>query len=243
MNLLDMVLPRGIGPSKDTQGTAQKTDAQSDLRMGIVTDVTTRGITVAVGAQTVSAAHIDSYAPAIGDAVALVAVQDSWLALGRVVGPGNPTDGSAAAAAAGPSLIGGGAVTGISNVSLASSAGPATNIPKYDQTYYHPTNHVVMIMAGIDWTASVTTASTVLFLQETTSPTTCGFFRQVAGVTSDLFTIVYGIAPASLGGQQRRITAQVSASGGTITARDGNPAGRGFLLLWDLGDASFVVTK
>jgi hypothetical protein len=243
MNLLDMVLPKGIGPSKDTQGTAQKTEGQSDLRMGIVTAVTTRGITVAVGAQTVTAAHIDSYAPAVGDAVALMAVQDSWLALGRVVGPGNPTDGSAAAAAVGPSFLGATSLTGISAATLVSTAAGPVDVPKYTQSYYHPQNHAVMVVCGVVWTASVTTASATYLIQETTASITPGFFRQVAGVTIDLCHIVYGIVPAAQGGAQRNVKLQISATGGTITVKDGISAGRGFMYLLDLGDQSFVVTK
>lgn len=242
-DLRNFILPRTIGPALSTTETALKTDGQSDLRMGVVTAVTTRGITVAVDARTVDAAHLDSYAPAVGDAVALMAVQDTYIAMGRVVGPGNPTDGTAAAAAVGPSFIGGGSITTTTNAVLASTAGVATTVPGYDQTYYHPENHVVLAMAGLDWTASATTTATVLFLQELMGPSTVGFHRQLANFTTDLFSVVYGIIPPSLGGTQRRIALQISATGGTVTAKEGNPAGRGFLLLLDLGDASFIVTK
>ena len=242
-DLLNAVLPRNVGPTRDTQETARRTDAQSDLRMGVVTAVTTTGITVQVGAQSIDAAHLDSYAPAVGDAVALMAVQDSWLALGRVVGPGNPTDGSAASSAVGPSLLTGASITGTSAAALASTAGAAVTVSKYDQTYYHPTNHVVLAVMGFDWTASAATAVATFFVRENVSNAQFGFARYVPNNTIDNYHTIFAVLPASLGGQQRRVTLEVSASGGTITVKDGISLAQGFLYLMDLGDASFVVQK
>jgi hypothetical protein len=205
--------------------------------------VTTRGITVAVDARTVDAAHCASYAPAVGDAVALMAFQDTYLALDRVVGPGNVSDATAAGPQVGAGLIGGASTTGVSNAALASTAGASVNVPKYDLTYFHPENHVVLVAAGVDWTASATTANAIFFLNEVNSNTNVGFRREIPNTTSDLFRVVWGIVPPSLGGQARRIILQLIATGGTITVRDGNPSGRGFMYLMDLGDASFAVEK
>jgi hypothetical protein len=242
-DLIAQVLPRIIGPASSTTETAAKTDAQSDLRMGVVTAVTTRGITVQVGAQSIDAAHLDSYAPAVGDPVALMKAQDSWLAMGRVVGPGNPTDFSAGGPAAGPSFLGSTSLTGISAGTLVSTAAGPVDIPKYDTTYFHPSGHVILVLFGVEWVASVTTASATFLVQEVTAPITPGFLRQLAGVTTDRCDIGYAIVPAAQGGTQRRIKVQVTATGGTITVKDGIAAGRGFMSLLDLGDQSFVVTK
>jgi hypothetical protein len=242
-DLLSQLLPRTIGPTKDTTQTAAKTDAQSDLRMGVVTAVTTRGITVAVGAQSINAAHLSRYAPAIGDAVALLAVQDTWLALDRVVGPGTPTDLTEPGSGVGPGFLGATSLTGISGSTLVSTAAGPVDVPKYAQSYYHPQNHAVMVVCGVVWTASATTASATYLIQETTASITPGFFRHVAGVTTDLCHMIYGVVPAAQGGTQRSVKLQVSATGGTITVKDGIAAGRGFMYLLDLGDQSFVVTK
>jgi len=242
-DLISAVLPRNIGPASSTTGAAARTDAQSDLRAGVVTAVTTRGVTVQVGAQSVDAAHLDSYAPAVGDAVALLTFQDAWLALGRPVGPGTPTDLTAQGSGIGPGFLGATSLTGISGGTLVSTAAGPADVPKYAQTYYHPPGHVIMVVCGVVWTASVTTASATFLIQETTAATTPGFFRHVAGVTTDLCHIVYGIIPATQGGQSSSVKLQVSATGGTITVKDGIAAGRGFMYLLDLGDKSFVVTK
>jgi hypothetical protein len=243
-DLLNTALPRGIGPSKDVQETASKTDAQSSLRMGVVTAVTTRGITVAVGPQTVDAAHLDSYAPAVGDPVALMAVQDTWLALGRVVGPGNPTDNSAAGPGMGPSLIAGGIVTLAGNATLATTTGATVAVPKYSQTYFHPANHVVLAVAGFTWQGSTAATIANFFLSEATTAIGYGLFRRTTGTAAiDQFDTVSGILPASLGGTVRRAILQVATQGGgTTTAKEGNGIGRGFLYLMDLGDASFMPT-
>jgi hypothetical protein len=241
-DLVNVVLPKTIGPGRDTQETASKTDAPSDLRMGVVTAVTARGITVQVGSQSHTAAHLDSYAPAIGDAVALMAVQDSWLAMGRVVGPGNPTDGSAAASAVGPSLLTGGNTTSLGSVTLASTSGGAVNVPRYDRTYFHPENHAVLAIAGFTWLGS--TAATVFsfLITETTGGASHGLFRRLTGTTFEQYDVCYGVLPATLGGQNRRVVGQVSVTGGggSATVKTGNGIGRGFFILMDLGDLSFI---
>lgn len=239
-NLLDLVLPRGIGPSKDTQGTAQKTDAQSDLRMGVVTTVTTRGITVAVGAQTVTAAHLDSYAPAVGDPVALMAVQDSWLAMGRVVGPGNVSDLTGPGPSIGPSLIGGGMVT--STLATSTAAGPV-NINGYDISFWLPPNHSALVLAGMPWFGSL--AASVVQLTLTVSGTTITQVRRatVSGNIAAMETLSGVVMPAA-SGRSIRVIGQVQLiSGGGTANVSGFSIMPGFMVVLDLGDTSFTAVR
>lgn len=247
-DLRSFLFPQTVGPAKSTTETAQRTDAQSNLRMGVVTAVTTAGITVAVGPQTITAAHLDSYAPAVGDAVALMAVSDSWLAMGRVVGPGNPTDFSAAAAAVGPSLVGEGFAGNTVGGTMMTTTGSFANVSsKYTIDYYHPQNHVIMVVMGVCFSASASTAVGTFLIFENTSATNVGFRRIVPGTTSPLSELVTGILAPDLGrpgGQQRQVVLLASSTGGTFTVTDGVAASaRSFAFLLDLGDNSFMATK
>ena len=135
------------GPNPLTQATAQGLDGPTEIRTGTVTAVTARGITVAVAEGTVPAAHLDSYAPAVGDPVAMAAFRDSWLALGRPVGTGTATDLVTPGSGAGPTVLGGMVLSG-TNATMASSTGSFVTVPRYRCTYHHPANHQVMIWGG-----------------------------------------------------------------------------------------------
>jgi hypothetical protein len=239
-DLLAQVLARNIGPTKSTTEVASKTDAQSDLRMGTVTAVTTRGITVDVGAQSVDAAHLDSYAPAIGDPVALMKVQDSWLAIGRVVGPGNASDLSGVGPAIGPSLLGGGIVTTTRTTSTA--AGPV-NISGWDIDFWLPPNHAALIVAGLPYFGSVAGS----LAQMTLLAVGIGQIAQlrrtaITGNIAQMETLTGVVMPAALG-RAINVVAQLQFISGTGTSNvNGFSTVPGYMFAMDLGDTSFTAT-
>lgn len=237
-DVLAQVLPRVIGPAANTAEVAGRTEAQSDLRMGVVTTVTVRGITVAVGAQSVDAAHIDSYAPAVGDPVALMKVQDSWLALGRVVGPGNVSDISGPGPSIGPSYLGEGMYTTTATVGTA--AGPV-NIPGYDITFWLPAGHSALILAGIPWFGSLGTTAVKFLLQDVG----VGQFTQVSRLTVQANNVyqelVTGVVVAGTVGRKVNVTAQIQLLAGGGTANVLAVATIvGYMIPLDLGDTSFT---
>jgi hypothetical protein len=239
-DLLTTVLSRNIGPAKSTTEVAGKTDAQSDLRMGTVTAVTTRGITVDVGAQTVDAAHLDSYAPAVGDPVALMKVQDSWLALGRVVGPGNASDLSGVGPAIGPSLLGGGIVT--TSRTTSTGAGPV-NISGWDIDFWLPPNHAALIVAGFPYFGSIAGSVGQMTLVVVGSGNIAQLRRTaVTANIAQMETLTGVIMPSSLG-RAIEVVAQLQFISGTGTSNvNGFTVNPGYMFAMDLGDTSFMAT-
>lgn len=226
------------GPSSLTQQTAAKTDSPSDLRVGIVSAVTARGIEVQVANGPIEAAHLDSYAPAVGDSVALMKTQDSWLCMGRVVGSGTVTDYSAPGSAAGPSVLDAIRTTGTSN--LAVSSGGTVAVPKYTLTYYHPPNHQVLILMFFTWFGSVVGDWLLFDITETTSGTAVGEFTEPAVAAAvGRGSTISALVKESLGGTRRSISCTMSRFIGTgaitITQNDSRP---GYMIALDMGDAS-----
>lgn len=237
-DLIAQILPRVIGPAGSTTEVAARTDAQSDLRMGIVTAVTTRGITVAVGAQSVDASHLDSYAPALGDPVALMKVQDSWLAIGRVVGPGNASDLSGVGPAIGPSYLGGGIITTTRTTSTA--AGPV-NISGWDIDFWLPPNHSALVIAGLPTFGSVA-ASVMQFALVAVGIGQISQLRRstVTGSIAVMETLTGVVMPASAG-RAINVVATVQFVSGTGTANvNGFSVNPGYMVALDLGDTSFT---
>lgn len=224
------------GPTGLTRQTADKTDSPSDLRTGTVTAVTARGIMVAVAGGEINAAHLDSYAPAVGDSVALMKTQDSWLAMGRIVGSGTPTDYTVPGSAAGLSLLDGMRTLGTST--LASSTGSSVTVPKYSLTFYHPPNHQVLIVAFFGWLGTVANDWLIVDLVETTTST--GITEWTEQNPSSSFgrdATITGVAKESLGGAKRTIAmtmARLSGSGTmSVTQNDSRP---GYMIALDAGD-------
>src|ERR1041384_3661417 len=76
--------------------------------MGTVVAVTSRGIDVSVGTGLVpNIAHLQGYNPAVGDPVGMLRFEDSWVVLGRPVGPGTATDNVTPGSGLGTTLLGG----------------------------------------------------------------------------------------------------------------------------------------
>lgn len=228
------------GPSKFVTSLPDPGNS-SDARTGVVTAVTARGITVAVASGTATAAHLDSYAPAVGDSVALVKTQDSWLCLGRVVGSGTATDFRSPGSGIGPSILA--AMHTTANSTLASSTGAAVVVPKYALTFYHPPGHSVLILAYFNWISSVNADWIVCDLTETTSGSAVGEFVQPQVTASfgrsDLMT---GLMTETLGGAKRTVTLTLNRLTGTGTTSINQNVNRpGYMIALDLGDKSVVI--
>jgi len=237
-DLLSLALPRTIGPAGSTTEVAGKTDASSDLRMGVVTAVTTRGITVQVGAQTHDAAHLDSYAPAVGDPVALMKFEDSWLALGRTVGPGNASDLSGVGPAIGPSFLGGGIVTTTRTTST--SAGPV-NISGWDIDFWLPAGHHALVIAGLPYFGSVAGSVAQMMLNAVGIGQISQMRRtSITGNIASMETIT-GVVVASDVGRAINVIAQLQFISGSGTVNvNGFSVVPGFMIAMDLGDTSFT---
>lgn len=229
------------GPSALVRQTSEKTDNPSDLRTGIVSAVSARGIDVTIAAGTVTAAHLDSYAPAVGDTVALMKTQDSWLAMGRVVGSGTPTDFTASGSGVGPSILAAMRTSGTS--ALVSSTGASVFVPKYTLTYFHPVGHEVLIMAFFSWISTNAADWIIADLTEVISNTPIGELTE-AQINSGFGRThtVYGLARDTLGGKKCQVNltmARLTGAGTTTVSQfDTRP---GYMIALDLGDKSVIV--
>jgi hypothetical protein len=229
------------GPLGLTRQTADKTESQSELRTGVVATVTSRGISVFISGGNIDAAHLDSYSPAVGDTVALMKAQDSWLALGRVVGSGTPTNFASSGSAAGPTILA--AMRTAGTAALVSSTGSSVFVPKYSLTYFHPVGHEVLIMAAFSWNSTVSTDWILADLTEVVSGTGVGELTeaQINPAFGRVHT-VYGLVRDTFGGAKRQINltmARLTGTGTTTVSQfDVRP---GYMIALDLGDKSVIV--
>lgn len=227
------------GPTRLTQQTAQATSGQTDLRIGVVAAVSARGIDVNVAGGVVTASHLDSYAPAVGDNCALQQTQDSWLALGRVVGPGTPTDLLSAGSGIGPSVLDAMISNGAGGT-LASSTGSLVTVPKYSLDFFHPPGHQVLILAGFNWYGTITNDWIIAQLWETTTNTQVGQFVDIQ--SNNAFgraDWIYGCMINDFGGAKRNVVFKIQRLAGTGTIRaDDATTNRPFMIAYDMGDSS-----
>jgi hypothetical protein len=233
-----LLVPRG--PSGLTEETALRTEAPSDLRMGTVTTVTARGVTVNVAGGLVPASHLDSYSPAVGDTVALQRFQDAWVVLGRVVGTSTPTDNATPGPGMGATMLDGAYTSGAAT--LASSSGAEVPVPGYSLTFHHPINHSVLIVMGFTWQATISTDWLWMLLRESQSSSLINSRAEpVVSNSFGRYTSWHGIAGPPLGGLPRTyyMTIQRLSGTGTLTVTKSDTA-RGFMLAIDAGDASLV---
>jgi len=236
-----LLLPGLAGPRPLTQETAKRTDDPSALRLGTVTEVTARGITVAVANGSVGASHLSSYAPAVGDYCAMMQSQDSWVALGRVVGPVTPTDNSKAGTGVGMTILDAMISDGTGGI-LASSTGALVTVPKFSLTFYHPQNHMVLILAGFNWYGTVTNDWIMAQLWETTTNNQVGQFVDIQSSSSfGRADWIYGCVFNSLAGAERNYVFKIQRLTGTGTIRsDDSTTNRPFMIAYDLGDSSVI---
>lgn len=236
------------GPRGLTQETANRTDAATDLRTGTVTAVTARGIDVAVaGGNVAGAAHVDSYNPAVGDSVALLQLRDSWLVLGRPIGPGTTADNITPGPAVGTTLLGG-VVLAPTGAVLATSVGAQVTVPKYALKFHHPRNHWVLLMCGVSWRSSV--ANDELFItlwSATDNPDfAVGGTTVIQGpaVTTVAYETITVMLPPSRGGKEGDYYMTLQRGLGTGTTRIDDTSSTnfrpGYLVALDMADASVL---
>lgn len=213
----------------------------TDGRTGVVTKVTAYGITVAVAAGTVNAAHLTSYAPAVGDTVALMKTQDSWLALGRVVGPGTATDARSPGAGMGASLLAGGYTSGTGTLAT-DSTGTNQLVAGYSLTFFQPANHPVLVLAQFSWISSAAGDWLIADLNETIGGGTIGEIT-VPQVSSSFGRVaqIYGLLVPSLGASKRTVTLTARRLTGTGTLTVSQSTARpGFMIALDLADGALM---
>lgn len=226
-----------------TQQTAQAVAAPSNLRMGTVKAVNARGIDVTVANGLISgAAHLPGYNPAVGDPVAMVLFQDSWLVLGRPIGPGTATDNASPGAALGQTLLDGCALK-MSGTVLATSTGASATVPRYGVTYYHPPSHWVLIQAAYTWYCTVATDIAQVRVRETVSNTQLLQVEHPQQGTTSAFATQWALVPPTLGGQARSIGLEVQRFSGTGTSQiEDHATRRGLMLAYDLGSTAIIRT-
>lgn len=237
-----LLLPGNIGPSALVQSTTERTEDPSALRLGIVAAVTSRGIDVAVASGLVTAAHLDSYAPAVGDNCALMKTQDSWLAIGRVVGTATPTDFSGQGSGAGLTCLGGGGLAG-GGATLASSTGAVVTVPRYGVTYFHPPGHWVALAFGYSWYSSVANDWLQVKLRDASTSTDLFTIEHVQAGNNFFgnFATQIAMVPPSFGGTGHSVFSTIQRISGTGTSRiDDSGTRRGYLLAIDIADQSVV---
>lgn len=243
-----MTFPAGISPiSSMTRQVADGAAGPSDVRTGRVVAVTARGIDVEVaGGLVEGAAHLSSYNPAVGDAVALIRFRDSWLVLDRPVGPGTAADFATPGSGVGTTLLGGMALSG-TGATMASSTGALVTIPRYGITIHHPLNHWVMIMAGFHWYSSVTNDwLTISIANASFGSVVVGgndFIQAGNNFFAHFSTVCALIPPDPFGGQGSSYFTQLQRVNGAGTSRvDDIAARRGYMLAFDMGDVSVIGT-
>lgn len=235
----------GAGPRGITSQTADRTEDPTDIRMGTVLAVTSRGVSVDVaGGLVADASHLNSYNPAVGDYVVLVRFRDAWVVQGRVVGPGTPTDLATAGSGVGTTLLTGCALTG-SGATLASSTGSLVTVPRYRCTYYHPPGHQVLILGGASWYSSVLNDTMWIMLYDAVTGVQMNLIdlTQAGTIAFGHFETFGAMMPPSMGGRKVDLYMAIQRAGGTGTSRVDDAAGRrGYMVALDMGDSSVVAT-
>lgn len=228
-----------------SQAVAAATADPSDIRQGTVTAVTSRGITVAIATGSVeNAAHLTSYNPAVGDTVSMIRFANSWLVLGRLVGPGTATDSITPGTGLGMTLLDG-CVLSLTNTDMATSTGAEVTVPRYGLTYYHPTSHWVVILMTYSWYSSVANDVLTVRLKESISNTTVASTDHIQPGVGGIgqFSTLALMTPPTFGGGKRSYYLTVQRFSGTGTVRVFDPSTRrGSMLAYDVGDQSIIRT-
>ena len=226
--------------------TAAAVGAPSDLRSGTVVAVTSRGIDVNVaGGLVQGAAHLSSYNPAVGDPVALMRFQDSWLVLDRPVGPGTATTLLTPGSGVGATMLGGVTLSG-TNTTMASSTGSFVTVPRYRCTYHHPAGHKVLILGGYTWYCTVANDVIEVTLTDSVSGTQGASLTHLQAGNNFFSTFeTFGalLRPEAFGGRKVDLYMQLRRISGTGTSRiDDSSIRPGYLVAVDLGDSSVIAT-
>lgn len=237
-----MTLPLA-GPRRVTSEVSGRTDEPTDLRVGTVTAVTSRGVTVnCAGGEVPDVAHLGSYQPGIGDTVVLQRWSNSWIVFGRPIGPGTPTDNATPGLSLGLPLIDGMVLT-MAGGAMAASTGALVNVPRYGVTFYHPVNHWVLLLTAYTWFCSVSGDVIQVTWYDTISGTVIGKAEHVQQPNASFFPTTGMVAPASLGGARRSYAMKIQRISGTGTNQiEDHATRRGFMLALDMGDAGIIRT-
>lgn len=216
-------------------------EAKPSYRTGQVIAVEALGVQVNVAGGVVYAAYLDSYSPAVGDSVGLMAQGDSWVILGRIIGVGTP-EAAGRTAATGPSILDGLYTIG-NAVTLASSTGGGVTVPRYRVTYFHPINHSVQIVAKMSVIASGATDTMLITMQEDASS------AGAIAVGQDIFifsvaaagrtALVYGLVTPTFGGRIVSVRVDMARfSGAGTVSVEHQPTRPGFIYALDMGDTA-----
>jgi hypothetical protein len=233
-------------PQSLSTKTAAAIGSPSDMRMGTVVAVTSRGIDVSVaGGLVENAAHLSSYNPAVGDPVAMIRYMDSWLVLDRPVGPGTPLDLARPGSGVGTTLLGGTVLSGANIAGIASSTGALVPVPRYRCTYHHPAGHFVMIMIGFTWYSSVAGDTMEVNVWDAVTGAQVGsmVLQQSDNASFSRFEASGQIITPALGGRKVDLFLQIQRLSGTGTSRlDDSSIRRGYMLALDMADSSVIAT-
>lgn len=229
------------GPSGLTRQTAARTDSPSDLRSGVISAVTNQGVEVDVASGTITAAHLSSYAPAVGDPVALERVNDMWLVLGRPIGPGTETTLFTPGPMMGNILDG--MITTGTDATLATSTGTTQDVARLTVSFYHPPGHVVEVRVNLSWYGTTSSDWIIADLVETGSGVKFGEMLEpeVSGSSLVRDSELVGYLSPSFGGVARHVKVTMSRFTGAGTVNILHVSTRPTCMVArDIGDSSMI---
>jgi hypothetical protein len=233
-----------VGAKQLTAVTAAGIEAPTDMRMGTVAAVSARGVDVSVASGLIqSAAHLPGYNPAVGDPVAMARFQDTWLVLGRPIGPGTAVDNATPGTALATPLLDGMVLTQSGSI-LATSAttGSFVDVPRYGVSFYHPDNHWVRIDTTYTYFSTVNSDVIQVRVKELKSNTTIGTVEHLQLQGSSWYVTTSWVCPPSLGGATRSYGLQVCRQFGTGNCRlEDHATRRGSMIAYDLGEDADVI--
>lgn len=231
------------GPLGLTAAVGDRTGTPSDIRTGTVSAVTPRGIDVAVADGLIQgAAHLNSYNPAVGDTVAMISYSNSWMILGRAVGPGTATDSATPGTGLGYTLLDAMVLTKSGSV-LATSTGTAVTVPRYGVTLFHPPGHWLEIRPTYTWFSTTNGDVMQVQLWESLSNAQVEAEEHIQPVGASQFTTTTFVVPPSLGGGRRSYFLKIQRVSGAGNCRlEDHALRRGSMLAFDLGDQAIIRT-
>jgi hypothetical protein len=228
-----------MGPSRLTEQTAARTDAPTDLRTGTVTAVTARGIEVDVAGGIAPASVLDTANVAVGDTVALLRTQDSWMVIGRPIGTGTPLDNLSPGSGAGFKILDAMITDGTAD--LATSVGATVTVPKYSLTFYHPPGHQVLIICGFAWYINSNDGWGINQILDLAGNQVGEWVEPTVSAAFGRYGVMWAPILDSLGGAQRTYYMRMArlAGTGTYFLQQGF-AKRGFMVALDMGHTSLT---
>lgn len=216
--------------------------ADNAMRTGKVYAVDGLTVSCLVNGGVVDAGYLSSYAPAVGDTVAISRQDSAWLILGSINGSGGGSGSSGGGSVAGALLA---AKVTNGNTTLASTAGAAVLVTKYSVTFAQASGHTVMVRARFSWGSTADNNWILVNLRAGTlvsSPTVGEFVLPATSLSFGRVDMVEGILPASTyGGGTRTVVMTVSRlfGSGTINVVEAT-ARPGYIAAYDMGTSSIT---